>query len=119
MGLFDLFKKKAEEPQAEPIGKQYDYFAFKVHGVADQESQKVLESVGVALHEQPNFVSVAIKDDELIVSVNGKAIGKGDAQAKNKFVENCSKNYNIHSLSVYGGDDGKNYGCKVRIKYFY
>lgn len=123
MGLFDLFRKTEQEPiptLKNGTIKTYDYFAFKVHGVASLSgAQDVLRSIGCDLYENPNFVSVKLEDECLNVYLNGSRIGSGDNQAKKKFEEHCKKKWHVHSCSIYGGQDDKYYGCKIRIKYFY
>lgn len=123
MGLFNMFKKKNSKPVPtlkNGTVKSFDYFAFKIHGVATiPGAQEVLAKKGCDLYEQPNFVDVKLENDCLNVYINGFRIGSGDKQAKNKFEEHCKKEWNIHSCSIYGGDNDNSYGCKVRIKYFY
>ena len=100
--------------------KTYDYFAFKVHGVATIDGvQECLRSVGCKLHEKPDFVTLKLEEDTLNVYINKMRIGSGDKLAKNKFVENCKSKWEVHSCSIYGGDDGKSLGCKIRVKFFY
>ena len=63
--------------------------------------------------------SARLEDGVLNVYINKKRIGSGDAQATKKFVEHCQKKWEIYSCSVYGGADGKSYGCKIRVKFYY
>ena len=128
MSLFDLFKKapvstsdvENKTTQKDGIVKTYDYFAFKVHGVATVEgAQEVLKSIGCKLHEKPTFVKIKLEDGVLNVYINNKRIGSGDTQATKKFVEHCKKKWEIYSCSIYCGTDGKNYGCKIRVKFYY
>lgn len=132
MGFWDFFKKPNQvAPQSSFVqsaatiptnthSKQFDYFAFKVNGTATiQGAQEILKSIGCKLHDQPSFALVKLENDTLNVYLNGKLIGSGNAQAKNKFIEHCKTKWHIHSCTIYGGDDGKNYGCRIRIKYFY
>lgn len=128
MGLFDLFKKatvSTSDVENKPTLKDgsvktYDYFAFKVHGVDTVEgSQEVLKSIGCKLHEKPIFAMLKLEDGVLNVYINKKRIGSGDAQATKKFVEHCQKKWEIYSCSIYGGTDGKSYGCKIRVKFYY
>ena len=122
MGLLDFFKSKKQMsiPSINDVTeKHYDFFAFKVHGVATISGvQKILEGLGKKLHEHPSFVTLDIQNDTLNVYISGTLVGHGDKQAKDKFEKYCTKKYSIQSLAVYGGDEGKSYGCKVRVKYF-
>ena len=119
MGLFSLFKKDTKSVSQNNSVKSFDYFSFKVHGTATiPGAQDVLKSIGNKLYEQPRFVLVELEGDTLNVYLNGKCIGSGDTQARNKFIKHCQNKWNVHSCSIYGGDDGKNFGCKIRIKYF-
>lgn len=119
MGFFSLFKKETKNVSQNNSVKSFDYFSFKVHGTATVPgAQDLLKSIGTKLHEQPSFASVKLEEDTLNVYLKGKRIGSGDTQAKNKFIQHCKHKWNVHSCSIYGGDDGKNFGCKLRIKYF-
>lgn len=128
MGLFGFFQKVlSDEPKQKSVPtkkdgstKTFDYFAFKVHGVATiPEAQSVLANLGCKLHEQPDFAKIKLEGDCLNVYLHGQKIGSGDATAKKKFQEHCNNKWNIHSCSIYGGEDDKSFGCKIRIKYFY
>ena len=100
MGLFNLFKKNNTEiskkqttPQNDTT-KSFDYFAFKVHGVATVDgAQEILKTLGCELHEKPSFVMLKLENNVLNVYLNNKLIGSGDTSATNKFVEHCNKKW--------------------------
>lgn len=128
MGLFDLFKKtpapasiiENKPTLKDGTAKTYDYFAFKVHGVATIDgAQETLKSLGCKLYKTPNFVMLKLEDGVLNVFLNKNCIGSGDAQAAKKFAEHCQKKWEVHSCSIYGGTEGKSYGCKIRVKFYY
>ncbi len=127
MGLFNFSKKKEETvkeiPKLKSTGetKTFDYFAFKVHGDSKPEIQELLkkEKEKEKLQEKPADISLKIVDDTLQVFIGKMYIGNGDAAALAKFKENCKKKYEIQSFSIYGGDNDKYYGCKIRVKYYY